>query len=72
MESIGQKFLSIGASYALDYLRDEEKMESIWEYLEDRASDTDTSFDDLAVSAAQSVFPSLIEMLSDYLEQYVD
>lgn len=52
----------------LEYAKDEEKMADFWEWAEDKANDTDTGWDDMAVSAAKTAWPSLVEMAEDFID----
>jgi len=64
-----EKLLKAIAGVALDFADDQEKMEAIWEWAEDRAKDTDTSWDDVAVASAKAVWPHLVEIADRYFDE---
>ena len=57
---------------AFEYVQDEENMEAIWDWAEDKASSTDTGWDDVAVASVKAVFPSFIEIAEGPVDSWLE
>lgn len=66
MEIANRIFRAI-ASAALEFAANEERMEAVWEWAESRANDTETHWDDTGVAALKGVWPTVIDMLDQFL-----
>lgn len=55
----------------LEYARDEEKMEPVWDWISEKADDTDTSWDDVAVASVKSIWPYAVDMAEEYADSWL-
>lgn len=71
-EDLLKQILRPIADYAFDFLGDEERMNQVWEWLEEKAAETDIPWDDAAVKGAKAVFPALLDMADEFVTSLLD
>lgn len=60
------------ADACFEYLRDEERMEAFWDWADQRANDTETTWDDVAVGALKAAAEPAIDIAEDFVYEWLD